>query len=112
KGVAAECSETTGIRAGSAGDADGNRKEGTVVCSAAEVIFAYRATGGKVWNCNLVRPVRAACSNASLLNPRKNAERRPAGQRGDVENLPAAGDALRHNVEKCQPVKGQALEDA
>lgn len=89
KGVASQGAEVAGIWTGASGEIDWNVEEGAIVSAAAKIVFANGAAGGKIGHRNEIGAIRSARTRAGLLDAGVDGERRAAGQRCDVEKLPA-----------------------
>ena len=79
KGIAAEHSEASLVWPGASGNVDRNIEERRIVRPSSEVVSAVAAARRKVWLLNQVRTVSSTSPHTSLLNSRKNGERRSAG---------------------------------
>jgi len=91
KSIASQGSEPSLVGTAAAGQVDGNRKEGSVVCTQSEIVFSHLTLIGKNRNPDLVRPISASGAEARLFNSREYGEGRPAGQSRDIQQLPACG---------------------
>ena len=56
--------------------------------------------------------VGPACSHSGLLHSRVHGERRAAGQRGDIQELPAPGESSSQRPQKTYMVERQDLDHA
>ena len=59
-----------------------------------------------------VGTVRAARSHAGLLHSGINRKRRSAGQRGDIQKLPASGQCSSQRPQKPNSIERQHLDQA
>src|SRR5208282_2503689 len=108
--VAAQCAKNPLIRARSAGDVDGNKKEGAVVCATPEIIFPDRAARREIRHRNQIRAIRPAGSKSCLLYSRINRKGRPGRQRGDIQKLPTFCKAGAQWLKETNAIKRQRLE--
>ena len=112
KSVAAQSSKAAAVRAGPASDVDGDKKKRAVVGAAAEIVFARGPAGRKIGCGDQVGPIGTAGADAGLLDSGIDGERRAAGERGDVKNLPAGGQFAAEWKKKTHALKWQRLNRA
>src|SRR5437867_8276250 len=110
--VSSEGPEGPLVRAGAAGNSDGNLEEVNVVAALSEVIFPYRAAGRKDRLTDLVGAISTSRPHAGLLDAGVHAEGRTGGERGDIQDLPSRGDLLAHGAQEAGAVERQGLNQA
>ena len=100
------------VRAGAAGNADGNLEEFSVVTTLSEIIFPHRTAGGEDRPTDLVGTVGAGESRTRLLNAGIDTEGRTGGERGDIEDLPAGGELGAERPQETGAIERQILNGA
>src|SRR5208282_2728551 len=112
KSVAAQGTESAGIRAGASRHVDRDVEKRAIVRASSKIVFALGTAGGKIGHGQKIGAVRSTGASASLLNSGVDRERWPAGQRSNIEELPAPSHILSHGFQEAHAIKRQQLDQA
>src|SRR5215467_2384776 len=110
--VPAQSSKPPAVRARSSRLVGRNVEVRSVVAAHPKIVLAHRPAGRKIRLGHQIGPVRSRCPEPGLLHARKDGERRPARQRSDIQDLPAARQLSAERPQPAHFVKRQRFEQA